>query len=220
MRKPLPLLSLVFLFLFLIPITPEDSDWVLRKEKNGIKVFTRKTMESKIKELRMTFQTEANLQSIISLLNDTDSYLDWIYRFKEATILNRISDNNSIYYGAVDFPWPLTDRDLVAESTTIQDPETRIVTVTTTAIKDFQDYMPEKDNLVRIIDHSNTWTFTPLDNGIVDVNYVLRSDPAGNIPTWVINMALDQGSTQSMEAFLELLTKEPYKNAKLSYISD
>ncbi len=217
MRKPLPFLSLVFAFIFMLPAPPASPDWELRKEKSGIKVYTRKMFNSKIKELRMTFQTDASLQSIISLLNDTEVYMEWIYRFKEVTILKQISDSKSIYYGALDFPWPLTDRDLIAESVTIQDPVTKVVTVTTTAIK---DYMPDKNGHVRIEEHSNSWTFTPLADGTIDIDYVLRSNPGGSIPSWAINMALDQGSTQSMEAFLELLKDDRFKNARTSYIID
>lgn len=217
MRKPVPLLSLLFVCLFLLPFPAEEDEWVLRKEKNGIKVFTRKTLESKIKELRMTFQTKATLSNIISLLNDTEAYEDWIYRFKESTILEQNDVQNSIYYGSLDFPWPLTDRDLVAKSVTLQDPHTKVVTITTTAIP---GYVDEKDNMVRITNHYNTWRFEPLPNGVIDIEYELHSDPGGSIPNWAINMALDQGSTQSMEAFLDMLGKDPYRTTRLSYIVD
>lgn len=218
MRSPLPLLSLLFIFLFTLPVSEVNEDWELRKEKNGIKVYTRKTLKSKIKEVRMEFQIESPLSTIIALLNDTEAYKDWIYRFKESIILTQINDLDCIYYGAVDFPWPLADRDLVATSVTRQDPVTKVVTVTTTAISDYE--YEAKEDMVRITNHENTWRFEPVGNGLVNVEYELHSDPGGSIPNWAINMALDQGSTSSMETFIKILQTEPYRSNRLPFIID
>ena len=217
MRKPLPLLSLFIAALFTLPLIQETAEWVLRKEKNGIKVYTRRTQKSKIKEVRMTLETKASLSNIISLLNDTEAYTEWAYRFKESKTLEKINDRESIYYGSVDFPWPLADRDIVARSIIDQDPHTKVVTIKTTALP---GYLPEKKNHVRITEHVNEWRFAPQPNGTVQIEYELSSNPAGHIPAWVINLALDQGSSQSMEAFLDRLPAEKYRNAELAFIEE
>ncbi len=220
MSKSLPLVSFFLLFLFALPSGngPEE-DWVLRKEKNGIKVYTRHSTASRIKELRMTLKTDASLSNLIALLNDTEGYEEWAYRFEESKTLEHLTQTKSIYYGLVDFPWPLSDRDIVATSTITQDPITRVVTVNTDAISDYPD-MPQKKGIVRITQHHNQWRFEPRADGYVYIDYLLQSDPAGSIPTWAINMALDQGSSQSMELFLEKLPDDKYRNAMVPFIKE
>ncbi len=219
MSRSTPLLSFFLIFLFFLPSSGPDEEWELRKDKNGIKVFTRNSETSKIKELRMTLKTDASLSNIISLLNDTEGYEDWAYRFEESKTLAHLTPTKSVYYGLVDFPWPLADRDIVATSEVHQDPTSRIVTVTTRALDEYPD-APLKKGVVRITEHFNQWRFEPRADGYVYIDYVLQSNPAGSIPTWAINMALDQGSSQSMELFLEKLPDEKYRNAEVPFIKE
>ncbi|MEM1121376.1 MAG: hypothetical protein AAGJ18_13070 [Bacteroidota bacterium] len=117
----------------------------------------------------------------------------------------------------MDFPWPLDDRDLIVRSTMNQDPITKVV-----RSESFNepDYIPVKKGLVRIPSLHLWWEFTPKESGVVEVEYFLSSDPGGLIPAWMINLALDQGPTQTIKAFREILKKPKYRDAQLDFISE
>jgi len=195
----------------------KKGEWKFRKEKEGIKVYLREIENTNIKELRMTTIMDASLSTLIAALDDVEMYKVWVYRCMDAKILKIVSESEMIYYTKTDFPWPLSDRDVVTRAILTQDPDTKILTSFT---KIYPDFYPEEDGVVRIPELEITWKFTPLDNGKVQLDYLLSSDPGGHIPAWAINLGIDQGPAQSIINFKKMLTKEKYKNKKLAYIQE
>ena len=208
--KELLLYSLVLLsFSFLSPTSPASSEWVFKKERSGIKVFTRDVQGSNLKELKITLQVEATLSSIATLIADVPAYQNWVYKCALSRPLQKIDDENSIEYFLIDFPWPMSDRDLVTRSVLKQDSISKVLTSVTIGNAQLHPMQPD---FIRITDHINTWTFTPVDEQRVDVVYTLKAHPAGSIPNWLINMVLDQGPVQSMLRFRDLLKHPDYIN--------
>ena len=210
------LLSLSLLF-SIHALAQKPGPWQLKKEKKDLKVFVRNNPASPIKELKMKFTVEASMSAIVLLLQDVAAIPDWVYKCPEDYHLEKISNSEEVYYNRVDFPWPLEDRDLIVRNTMLQDPETKVV-----RSESFNEptFIPEKDGLVRIPKLHLWWEFTPRGNGIVDVEYFLSSDPGGMIPAWMINLAIDQGPTQTIKAFKKVIKESKYQNAKLDFISE
>ncbi|MEO1628746.1 MAG: START domain-containing protein, partial [Bacteroidota bacterium] len=186
-----------------------------KKERDGIKVFTRDVANSNIKELRITLEVNATMSSIVALLADINKYQDWVYKCSLSKNLEKIDENRTYDYYIADFPWPISDRDLVAYSYITQDPITKVLESITEARP---DYIPQTEGNVRVLKHLNRWRFTPIGPNLIAVEYTLQSDPAGSIPSWIVNMAIDQGPVQSMLRFRKMLRNHPYKDAKLAGI--
>ncbi len=208
-------LFLITLF-FISPIFAQK-DWQFQKDTKGIEVYYRDSDDSFIKELKMTTVMDGSLSAVYSVLNDLPLYTTWIYGCDYAELVARPSDYEMHYYAITDFPWPMSDRDYVIKSTMTQDPETRVVSSTSIAVRDAR---PKKKNMVRLDDMKITWKMTPLKDKKVRIDYYLKSDPGGNIPAWAVNFALDRGPMQSMLRFKKLLKEEKYQTAQLSYIKD
>ena len=195
----------------------EAGPWELKKNKKGLKVYVRDSPDSPIKQLKMKFTVEASMSAIVQLLQDVPAIPDWVYKCPEAYTLKKINDHEEVYYNLVDFPWPLDDRDLIVKNTLTQDPITKVV-----RSESFNEptYIPQKENIIRIPKLHLWWEFTPKANGIVDVEYFLSSDPGGLIPAWIINLAIDQGPTQTIKAFRKILQEPKYRDAELAFISE
>lgn len=192
-------------------------DWELKRDKGGIKVYVRDIPNSKIKELKFTTQVEASLNSIAAVLTNVEGFDEWVYAAVISKTIKKVSDTEVYYYTEMDFPWPFDNRDLVLHSTFWQDKKTMAIHSKTTSTHWME---PEKKGIVRITKADLYWTFTPIGNGKVRVDYYLNSDPAGNIPAWMVNLAADQGPLQTMLKFKEMLEKEKYKNAKLAFVQE
>ncbi|MEZ4952974.1 MAG: START domain-containing protein [Saprospiraceae bacterium] len=208
-------------FLFFVPAAifsqTQSDGWELKREKGGIKVYLRESANSDIKELKFETELEASLSSIAAILTDVTGFDDWVYASVTSETVRKVSDTEVIYYTEMDFPWPMSNRDLVLRSRFWQDPHTLAFHSQTYSV---HDEMPEKDGIIRMKKADIHWIFTPIGNGKLKLNYFLSSDPGGSIPAWMVNLAADQGPLLTMVKFKEAIEKEKYKNAKLAFVQE
>jgi len=211
------LLSFFFSILFLSAAFSQGdlSSWDFKKEKDGIRVYTRDVADSNLKELRIIFNIESNISSVVALICDIPAYTDFVYRCTTAKTLKRINALETYDYYSVDFPWPFSDRDMIVQSTIEQNPKTKVVSVQS-LIK--PDYVEQEKGFVRIQKHINKWVFTPISPNQVQADYFLSSEPAGNIPNWIVNMAIDQGPMHSMVRLRKLVQSDRYRNKQIAGI--
>lgn len=194
-----------------------EGGWKLEKNKNGILVYTQMVENEEIKQIRMITTADAKLSTAIAVLTDVSNYKQWIYKCVYSKLVKQVSDHEMIYYSITDGPWPVIDRDLVLLNKIHQHPETKIVySVTETKL----DYIPEKEDYVRIKNMKGVWKFTPLKDGKIAIEYYLQVDPAGKLPPWVVNMFITTGPYQTMEKFKEMLGKDGYKGTTFDFIED
>lgn len=196
--------------------TPKN-DWELKKNQNGISVFSRTSESSKYNELKIVFQVKSSLSSIVAILNDVESYPKWIYHCESSKILKKESDKHLIRYQKITAPWPVDNRDVAVDVITYQDEKTKIVYQKVTAVP---DYTPAISGNVRVREYRAMWTIKPLKNGIVQVEYELLVNPAGSIPAWVINLAVIEGPFETTKKMKEQLLNEKYQNASYAFISN
>ena len=210
--------TIVYFFLLLsFSSTAQEAAWELRKNRDGIKVYIREAKNSPFKELKMKFSVEATMSSVVALLQDVEAIPNWVYKCDVSYLVEKVNRDEEYYYNSLNFPWPLSDRDLILKSKLTQDPTTKVFRSESHAVT---DKMPEKEGIVRIVDTYLWWEFTPHPNGQIDVDYYLKSDPGGYLPAWIVNMAIDQGPIQTVKHFKKILKSPKYKNVKLDYISE
>lgn len=211
------LLFLILSFLAITPAFSQQNDWKLKKEVDDLKVYVRKSETSTIKEIKVQYVAEASLSNIVAVLRDVPAFTDWIFSCTEAHVLERKNDTEAIYYSKIDFPFPMSDRDFIANSKLSQNPETKEIAIT---VRGIPSHLPEKDGLVRIPTLRINWHITPISLKKAIVEYHLVSDPGGWIPDWAVNMAIDKGPVNSIKNFKETLTKEKYRSTKLAFIQE
>ncbi len=177
--------------------TPVDT-WELKTKKGNISIYTRTTPKSSIKEVRITTQIDGTLDQLLTVLDDVPNFKNWVYRCTHSDLLKKVSDDEYYYYNRTDFPFPLSDRDVIIHSKTWTVPGTNIVKTHADAYAKDDLYKVQK-GIVRIQVLEYTWTFTPLDNGKVDIDYNILSEPGGVLPAWAINLAITKGPIETME---------------------
>jgi len=195
----------------------KKDDWVLYKSEKGISVYSRKTVNSDYKELKVVFSLKTSLNSVWALLNDWASYPEWNFRCGESKILKEISPTELINYQTTVAPWPVEDRDFIVNIKLSQDEKTKIVTIQS---KSHADYVPLTAHHVRIKEFSSLWTLIPFPDGTVQLSYQFLVNPAGYIPAWIVNMAVLSGPYETMSNFKTWLLKAKYQKAKSTLIKE
>jgi len=133
----------------------------------------------------------------------------------EARRLEPSTNTSSLYYCRLDFPWPMSDRDFIARSRLRQDPGSRIVYID---VKGLPAYRPKEEGLVRIPELSIHYELQPLAENKVQMTYRLHSDPGGNIPTWLVNLVVDNGPRNTVQGMRAKLQESKYRGANLGFL--
>lgn len=207
----------LLLFYFLCPAIMYSQDWQLRKSEEGIEVYSRNAENSSFKELKSVVTLKTSLSSIVALLNDWESYPQWVYRCGKSTTLKKISEIEVIHYQTVTTPWPVDSRDFIVQVKLQQDPSTKVVVISSTCMPDF---IPKVPDLVRITEFKASWTLIPQKDGTVKVIYQLLVNPGGYVPAWLINLAVVEGPYETTLHLKEWVKKEKYQKAAVHYIKD
>jgi hypothetical protein len=174
------------IFLF-IAVDLCGQQWEFIKEKDGIKIYTRKEQNSSIKSFKGEALLHRKYENIINLVGNPKNQDWWADDIKGLRILLYEKDKHVQYYLVYDVPWPIADRDLVVDAQISTNPETGVRIVEAKAIS---DVIPEKQGLVRIKKYWQKWTITPIKPDLVQVVLEGSADPGGSIPAWLSNMVI------------------------------
>ncbi len=213
-------LSIVILAIFLLTAgeeltafsgIPADSTWVLEKDKNGIKVYTRKVEGFEIKEFKAITTMNVPISALVALVIDVETYPKWVENVKSSKILKVVSEDEIIYYNEIKVPWPLSNRDNIVIAKVIRNAGTNVAKVD---MKGRPDYLPKDPDIVRIPEANGFWEFVQGENDETEVYLQYLADPGGNVPAWIVNMFIIDGPYKTLMNMKEFVKKEKYNNPK------
>ena len=170
------------------------TEWKLAKDKDNIKVFTRQSEGSKIKEFKTIITVTATMQALVNLIENANSYPNWQANIGTAKILKQANEATQYIYYTTDVPWPVTNRDAVLCSEKVTGTNGTIIY----NLLSKPDYVEEKKDFIRIKNAKGMWRLTPKENNKIEVIYQFYGDPAGAIPGWLINMFIVDGPYTTM----------------------
>jgi hypothetical protein len=175
-----------FLLLILLVINPFlNSDWKLKKEKDGIKIFTCNVKGSSFDEFKgITTIEESSLAEILEIILDVKNYESLFPDCMNPKVLKQEGKYYDIHHIQVKAPWPVKYRDSVYEQKAVVDNNGKHAIVT---LNPLPDYIPEDKDFVRIREGSGFWELTEDDSNNVNVIYQFHGEPGGDIPAWLAN---------------------------------
>ena len=200
-------LCLALLFSITLCRVMAQGCWQLKKNENGIFVYTRTAASGNLKELRVVCEFVATKAQLITTLQDIDHYKDWVYSSKKTEILKTPSAQKTIYYTQSRLPWPIKDRDLVVELD-IGPPEADVLYI---QAKSLPTYLPKNDQFVRVPYSLATWRVTQAPDSKLKVDYTFSVDPGGTIPAWLVNATMAIGPYKSFVKLKEVLKQGKHK---------
>jgi len=209
---------LIVLVLVLLEIPAKSQEnWTLRKDKNGIKVFSRETKNFKFDELRVECEIEGRVSQLAALLFDVNKQYEWVYKTSKSELLKEVNAADVFFYTEIECPWPYENRDLVVHMTMKQNPVNKILTI---EAKNVNDYLPKKKDIVRLKYSNALWTVTPISNKRFKIDYRVQIDLGDGIPAWLINLFSVNGPYDSFSNLKEKIKLPKYAQAKYPFLVD
>jgi len=197
------------LFLFMLTAASAQDKWELRRNEDGITIYSRQSPDGKLVELRLLCQLDATPEELIKQLLDINSYTNWVYSNRKSAIIKKVNDHDIIYFTESHLPWPIQDRDLVVELNI--EPVTTPNATQIILVKSVDGILPPKRHFIRVPYSLVTWRITPIPGNKVNIDYTFSLNPGGSIPKWLVNMTITTGPYKSFVKLRELLKVERNK---------
>lgn len=182
----------------------DSSEWELRKDKGGIKVYTKEHKGEDILEYKATVVINTDIEKLIHIIHDVENYPSWTANCESAEIADVFNDTTRIEYLTTAVPWPMTDRDVVMQFQVIKQTGTYFEAI----LNSVPDAVPENDKYTRIIISEGYWIFKKINDTQVEIEHQFLSDPGGGIPMWIVNMFIVSGPYKTLGNLKKLCEQE------------
>lgn len=203
------LLSPFFLF--------AQSAWELKKDEDGIQVYTRSVSGSSFKAFRGVTELDYSLEEVVGALIDIGTYQSWMPDTKKVKILDQQSESFIVYYVATEVPWPVSDRDGVYQMKTSYNPDAAQAII---SVKALPEYVEEYKNHVRVRKSDTIWKIKELAENRVSIDYSVAAEPGGSIPAWLVKMKLVSIPFETLDALKSQVAKGTYKGKSFDFMQN
>jgi hypothetical protein len=203
----------------LLAITAQShaDEWTLARDKGDIRVYTKPVAGSELNAVRGVTTVESSLSKLVTLIRDPSLRPRWDSFCGDSYLFEQVSPEEELVYLHSKMPWPVSDRDMVNRVTWHQDPKSLIVTMHSIATRDL--LAPVKGR-VRVTQAVNDWQLTPLAGGIVEISTTVHLDPAGPLPSWLINSLSIESPYDVLKRLKSLASDESIENKQLEFFRE
>ena len=188
---------LLFMSVFTVGVLGDThlEEWSVKYEQGTVKISSRKTA-SKYEEIKAESDINFSMTEVSSIFGDVKAMKEWMGLLD----MQQIDDNH--VYMVCDFPWPLSDRDIVGYTEEIYNADSTHITYLMTAVP---DYIPAKQGLVRIQEMKGDWMINKIDDSTTHVMNQFYMD-LGGLPNWAVKKILVEApiyTFQVMDSYLK-----------------
>jgi START domain len=195
-------LGLIYIFIF-GPDVFAQNNWVLQKEKDGIRISSRHATGSAFNDIRVELDVPGNIDQLASILMDIPHYTQWAYATKKSELIKDIGPGKLIYYSEIEVPWPASNRYFYAQFELKKDPAEHTMQLVSVNLP---DYGPVQKDLVMVPFSRGSWSVTTLPKNSIHIDYILQLNPGGSLPAWVLNLFSTKGPLETFENILRKMT--------------
>lgn len=190
-----------------------NGEWKLMRNEDGIRSYARSIPGSKFLELKAITIIDAKMEVVGEVLRDVPSNPQWMADCGEARIVRLISRKEMIVHTTLDFPAPVSDRDLVVRSFTtyLLDRARGIVTLSSVV----DPAAPPRNGVVRMTDFAGEYVLEYISREKTGVIYSYRADPGGNLPAFLVNIFSRDGLYKTLTGLKRMSKKQKYIDAAL-----
>jgi len=194
-----------------------EHNWEQVNDSHGIKVFNRPVDGSEIKEFMAEAVIDAPIAVIFEVMIDVDAGPRWMNRCIESKLLKNIdpftiskngSHSKNIIYNATGAPFPVSNRDFIAETDMKWDFKTGVLEINFHAVNN-SDF-PARKGYFRITDLTGSWSFKYIDAGHTKAIYQVKQNPGGSLPSSMINYTGKSLPYNTIAGLRKIVTDKKY----------
>ena len=187
----------------------EREDWELRKESDGVRVFTRDSSLPGLETTRAeTLIPVDDPYVIVALLDDVEAAVELMDTVSFVEEIESEEPGTKYVHMVLDLPWPLKDRDVVAALTPLHDEAGQRLILTMTGKP---EWIPVDRKYVRVPNFASSYTLHYGMEGGVHVTLESTVDPGGSIPAWVMNYGISDMPVNTLTNMRRLVSREKYQ---------
>lgn len=203
-------LSALMIMCFICIALFAQNQWQEVKNSNGIRVFTRPTEGSPLDEFKGITTVESPLEVIVEVIRDVEAQPEWMADCIAAKIIKKFNENDMLVYSMNRAPWPVSNRDVVVRSKGTADLANGKVSIIFTSLKD--STVPVRPGVVRMTDLLGQWHLKKITPSKTEVVFIIRANPAGNIPASIANMTSREIPYRTLQNLKKMVKKDKYIN--------
>lgn len=197
-----------------------SNQWVRVIDKKGVQVYTRKTSGSTLKDVKTVKRVKTTLHRAVAAMTstDTEDCAEWGPGCVAVTTVQPWNPKELTYTQLyrMTYPSPYSPREFLINAQVSQDPQSKIVLVDFTILP---DALPRNKCCVRMTVFHDTWQFTPLEDGEVEVQLTAHLDPG--IPYLMFNRFVPVAFYSFFNRGLDkYLNKEKFQQARFEGITE
>lgn len=200
------MLFIKFLLANLILInTNVSSDWKLRKDDSGVRIYTRSVPGSPYEEFRAVVTiSKTTLTNVLDIITDVKNYPQNFPNCSSAAVLLQKDKYDDIHYITIATPWPVKNRDAIYEASTTIAPDGKHAEI---KLSPRGNYTKEKSEFIRVYNGSGFWELDEIAPNTIQVVYQFHADPGGEIPAWIANAVIVSNPLKTMQSLREKTKK-------------
>jgi len=191
-------------------MNPDDFAWELKKNKDGIKIYTApQHEETGIVPIKADTTIDDSLPRILTVLADTERKKEWVPNLIEARTIEIKSKYELTEYSLYNSPWPLHDRSFVISNKGSFNPQNKTVFIEITSIE--HPKVPHNSDYVRGNTYIGSIHLKALGPKKTSFEIILLTDFNGNVPAWIINIVQRKWPFGFFKNIKEQLSKDNIK---------
>ena len=176
--------------------------WKEVKSEGEIIVYNTQVTGFKFKKSKAeTIIKSGYLAKAESILKDVENYKNWMHNCSSSKLLKTEGEKLFIQL-TFDAPWPVTDRELIIESS-FKSSDNQLEVIS----KAIPNYIPSNEDYVRIELSNGLWQFNLKKNGNIFIRNTNHSNPGGNIPAWLSTTAVEDIPLETMQEMVKLMNR-------------
>jgi len=191
-----------------------SNQWELDRDTSGVKMYSWKAPGSDLKKFKGIVRIHSTPAILVKMTQDPELCLD--AGCTQAKMIERVDDQLQYYSFQFKLPFPLHAREFVVREQYYQNPRTKDVLLEVVAAP---DKIAPDSCCFRVSDIYNTWRFTPLENGVVEVEWFVNMNEGGFVPDVLLNTR-SKGMFQLLRELQGMASREKYQNAKFDFVKE
>jgi hypothetical protein len=156
----------------------------------GIRVSSCLNKDSRFRSIMAEFDLNVSTEVITAALFNIPAYTEWQYKTIKATVVERVSDDEMIYYVEIASPWPFNNRDIIAH---LRKESCKDGNGIRLVYNGKPDYLPEKNGLTRVRSSASEFRIAAIAENKVHITFFSTVDPSGHVPAWMMNLVSCEG---------------------------
>ena len=200
-----------------------SSQWKLEIDRDGTQVYSMKVPGDSIVKFRGVTQYGYTYSHMLSAFIDAESFTKDCGKLAAGCVEYRFlkpwdpQHMTNTQYWRTELGGPFQNREVVVNGKIFQDKDTKVILLENSAAPSL---IPPNDCCVRISQLHNTWKYTPLANGKVEVEYIQNFAGGGFIPDFLLAFGAEPVFQLMHVDIPKLLDNEKYRRAKLDFIEE